>query len=560
MSRFFLQGLLPIQRGTFLRDCVAGCLLAALAIPEVMGYTKIIGTPLVTGLYTIIFPGLAFALLGSSRHLVVGADSATAAIVAAALSGLAAAGSTEYVALTSAIALLAGFMILAARILDLGFLTDFLSRTVLIGFLSGVGIQVALSQVHAMLGIGAAEGGFLFQTSHLLDQFGHANHTSMAIVGIALVVIVGFEFLAPQIPGALIVVIGLIIASRMLKLEQFGVVMVGDVPQGLPHLTLPILSLSKLSNLFSVSFSCAIIILAQSAATSRAYAYRNNDSFDENNDLVGLGIGNLVSALSGSFVINGSPTKTAIVDTAGGKSQVAQITMAIIALAVLLFFTGPLAYLPVPALAAVVFLIGVKLVDHRGMIDVFKRNRDEFWLAFLTATTVVLAGVMPGIILALVMSLLNHLRVSYKPQTAVLCPSEHGHWLPAPLGGPPATQAVPGLVVYWFGADLFYANVDHFIEEALQLAKEAPLRWLVIDAGSISSMDYSAERAIANLNRELVKRDTALVWTHARGELRKNLAGYKTFESLRDCVAEFKRTDAPSLPPKNGGARRAWDL
>ena len=497
--------------------------------------------PLITGLYTLVLPVLLFALLGSSRHLVVGADSATAAIVASALAGLAVLGSPEYVALTSMVALLAGALILIARLLDLGFLANFLSRTVLIGFLTGVGIQVALGQVPDMLGIAKPAGGILTKLIHVLSHISQSNHTSLIIVAIAFAIIILFEFLAPRWPGALIAVIGMIVMSRILDLKSYGVEMVGNVPQGLPHLHWPAISLNQTYTLFSVSFSCAVVILAQSAATARAYALRDNDSFDENSDLIGLGFGNLASALSGSFVINGSPTKTAIVDNAGGRSQIAQLSMVAMVLLVLLFLTSPLAALPVPILSTIVFIIGIKLVDRRGMTDLFRRNRNEFWLALLTTCTVVIFGVMPGIILALVMSLLYHVRTSYKPQTALLSPAEDGHWLSSTIKKSTYTQAAPGMLVYWFGADLFYANISHFIDEVHQIAKFKPLRWLVIDAGSITTMDYSAGRDIVRLNEELKEQGTELVWVHVRGELNDKLNEFRKFESLRDCVSEYQK-------------------
>jgi SulP family sulfate permease len=539
---FFLQGVLPIQRDILVRDVLAGVTLAALSIPEVMGYTKIIGTPLITGLYTLVFPVLAFAVLGSSRHLVVGADSATAAIVASGLLGIGKLGGPDYVGLTSLVALLAGALILTARIFDLGFLANFLSRTVLIGFLSGVGVQVALGQIDGMLGMETPPGAALARMAHTLSHVGDANVVCVAIILTVLAVLAAFGSLAPRWPGALITVVAMSIGSRVLNLGQYGVQMVGQVPQGLPHLYWPEISLGRLSALFSMSFSCAVVILAQSAATARAYAMRDNDLLDENADLVGLAVGNLASALSGSFVVNGSPTKTAIVDSAGGRSQVAQITMAALVILVLLFLTGPLAALPTSVLSAVVFIIGIKLVDRQGMTDLFHRNRFEFWLALLTAGTVVVAGVMPGIVLALVMSLLYHVRTSYKPQTALLSPSEEGHWLPNIIGKTPIPQPEPGMVVYWFGADLFYANVNHFAVEVMRITKSAPLRWLVIDAGSITAVDYSADRAIDRLSRELSAQSIELVWVHVRGELGKKLRDFKIFESLHDCLAEYRRT------------------
>jgi MFS superfamily sulfate permease-like transporter len=306
---------------------VAGITLAALGIPEVMGYTKIIGTPVVTGLYTLFLPVLVFALFGSRRHLVVSADSATAAMVAAGLTSLSFTVNTpRYVALTSLIALVTAGILLLARILRLGFFADFLSRTVLVGFLSGVGVQVAFSELHEMLGIEKGGHGFLRQ---LLFTFQHLAHTHVPTLLIALAVlavIVGFDIAAPRFPGALVAVIGMTVASALFHWSGRGIGVVGAVPNGLPRVGLPGVTWTDVTLILPIAFSCFIVILAQSAATSRAYAQSYRDHFSQNVDLVGLSLANAAAGCSSTFIVNGSPTKTAMVDTAGGRSQWSHVT------------------------------------------------------------------------------------------------------------------------------------------------------------------------------------------------------------------------------------------
>jgi MFS superfamily sulfate permease-like transporter len=363
-----LQGLLPFDKVRIGPDIIAGITLAALGIPEVMGYTKIIGTPVITGLYTLFLPVLAYALFGSSRHLVVAADSATAAMVAAGLASRSFTANTpRYVALTSLIGLVTAGILLMARVLRLGFLADFLSRTVLVGFLSGVGIQVALGELHEMLGVEQGGHGFLRQ---LLFTFQHLSDTHLPTLFISLAVlavIVGFDIAAPRLPGALLAVIGMTVASALFRWSDRGIGVVGALPSGLPRLGLPDVNWTDITLVLPIAFSCFIVTLAQSAATSRAYALRYRDNFSQNVDLVSLSFANAAAGCSSTFVVNGSPTKTAIVDTAGGRSQWSQVTMATVVLMVLLFFTRPLSYLPDAVLVAIVFLIGVKLVDLRGL-------------------------------------------------------------------------------------------------------------------------------------------------------------------------------------------------
>ena len=285
------QGLLPLDRSRIPVEVLAGVTLAALAIPEVMGYTSIAGMPVITGLYTILLPVLVFAVFGSSRHLVVGADSATAAVMAAGLAGLAATGSSQYVALAGLLALMAAVLLLLARLIGLGFLADFLSRTVLIGFLTGVGVQVACGQVGGMLGIPSGKGvtigshlfdntvGKLISTLQNIDQI---SWTTVAVSAGVMATILGMKFITGKIPGALLAVIGSIIISWHWNLASHGVATLGVVPGGLPKIAIPDVTWSDIPALAGTAASIFVLILAQSAATSRAYAAKYNDAFDEN--------------------------------------------------------------------------------------------------------------------------------------------------------------------------------------------------------------------------------------------------------------------------------------
>ena len=365
-----LQGVRPIERSGVPAEVLAGLTLAALGIPAVLGYAKIAGMPLVTGLYTMLLPMAVYAVLGSSRHLVVAADSATAVILAAALTGLAVAGSERYVRLAGLAALLTAGMLLVARLARLSFLANFLSRTVLVGFLTGVGIQVAVSQLPDMLGVTAVGQATVTKLGNTIRVLPHVHWADVAVSVAVIVVVVVARWINRRInrriPGLLIAVIIAIIVSWAADLAGHGVAVVGPVPRGLPALGLPALGWHDAAALLGVALSMFVVILAQSAATSRAYAGKYEEPFSEATDLVGLGAANAAAAFTGTFVVNGSPTKTQIVDSAGGRSQLAQLTASAVVLIVLLLLTGPLAYLPDAALAAVVFLIAVELVERHG--------------------------------------------------------------------------------------------------------------------------------------------------------------------------------------------------
>ncbi len=525
-ARSFLGGILPIDRSRISIEIVAGITLAALAIPEVMGYTKIAGMPVVTGLYTILIPTALFALFGSSRHLVVGADSATAAIMAAGLAGLAATASPQYVAYAGILALLAAGMLILARIAKLGFIADFLSRTVLIGFLTGVGIQVAIGQISGMLGIPGGGAGPVQKLVTDFQQLGQTNIYTLGVSVAVLVIIVGSRMISKKIPGALIAVIGAIVVSYAINLASYGVAVLGTVPGGLPKIGLPTgasLTPAVWSTLLATAFSMFIVILAQSAATSRAYATRYSESFSENVDLVGLGLANVGAGLTGTFVVNGSPTKTQMVDSAGGRSQLATLTTSVIVLIVLLFLTKPLAYMPEAVLSSVVFLIGVELVDLKGMRKIFAERPVEFWVALITALVVIFIGVEQGILLAIVLSILIHTRHGYKPKNAVLSVDSSGRPHMVPVSN--HAQALPGLMIYRFHHSMYYANTELLSQEVLDLVNSAqpPLSWFCIDMTAVDDVDFSAAATVREIYKLLKEKGIRLVFAEVNEDIRHEL-------------------------------------
>lgn len=398
-------------------------------------------------------------------------------------------------------------MLVLARIFKLGFLADFLSRSALIGFLTGVGVQVAGGELAGLLGLPKEGHGTLAQLASVFARLESAHVTTLIISVTVLTVIVGCARLAPRVPGALLAVVGAIAASASLDLAAHGIATVGNVPSGLPSVALPTLRTSELHQVLACAAACFVVIIAQSAATARAYALRYEERFAENLDLVGLAGANAAAAFTGTFVVNGSPTKTEMVDEAGGRSQIAQVTTAVVVLIVLLFLTRPLGFLPDAALSAIVFLIGVKLIDAKGLRELFLLQRNEFWIALATAATVVVFTVMDGIALAVVLSLIDQVRHAYRPRTRVVVKDAEGRW--QAVAAAPDRSAVPGVIVYRFEANLFYANASLFMEEILSLVSAAkePVCALILDASGIDDIDYSAAKMLLQLRTELSKRE-----------------------------------------------------
>jgi high affinity sulfate transporter 1 len=532
----------PYRRDWLSRDVVAGITLAALAIPEVMGYTRIAGTPVITGLYTILIPILAFAVFASSRHLVVGGDSATAAIMFAGIGSLGIAGlqpyTSQWLALASLSALLAAGLLVLARLARLGFLANFISRTVLVGFLTGVGIQVAMGQLAGMLGVPAPSvspsrvAGTLVKFWDTLIELGKTSGATLAVSLSVLVILVFFRRWIRAIPGGLVAVIGLIAVSWIFDLSAHGVATLGPVPRGLPHFGFPQgVSWGDASGLLATSFSLFLVVLAQSAATSRAYAVKYGEQFVENDDLLGLSAANLAAGLSSTFVVNGSPTKTEMVDDARSRTQVAQLTTAVVVLLVLLFLTKPLQYLPEAVLSAVVFLIGLKLIDITSMRKIWRLRRDEFAVAAITTVVVVCVGVEEGIVLAIVLSLILHVRRHYTPRDAVIVWDGHGRVTLVPPE--PGTTSEPGLVVYRFAVGLFFANAERFADEVRVLAEGAdPPRWLVLDLGAVDDIDYTGGETLAELVEELLGRKIVVAVAEPSASVQRELDAFGVTERI----------------------------
>ncbi len=560
LGRFvtLLEGIRPYKRDLLSRDMIAGVTLAALAIPEVMGYTKIAGTPVITGLYTILLPAAAFAVLGSSRHLVVGGDSATAAILYAGIAGLSVSGlqpgTNEWLSYASLAALITGGLLILARIARLGFLADFISRTVLVGFLTGVGIQVALGQFAGMLGVPSPSVSVDHVADTVIkfwDTLKEIPDTSGATLAVSLSVIatlIVFEKWIKAIPGGLVAVVGAIAISWAFDLESDGVSILGPVPSGLPSIGLPSgVGWDQVPELFATSVSMFLVIITQSAATSRAYAVKYKERFVENNDLVGLSFANLAAGLSSTFVVNGSPTKTEMADEAKSRTQVAMLTMAATVAIVLLFLTYPLQFMPNAVLSAVVFVIGVKLVDLANMKAIWRVRRDEFWVAALTAAVVVGVGVEQGIILAIVLSVILHVKRHYQPSDAVMTHDEQGRIVLAkPI---PGTVTEPGLVVYRFPIGLFYANASRFAEDALGLVDGPdPPQWFVLLADGIDDVDYTGGETMVELAEQLAERGVVFAVAAANDAVRRELDLFgltaligeeRYFESAEDAIAAF---------------------
>ena len=542
---WLFSGARPVNGARAIRDVIAGVTLAAMSVPQVLGYARIAGVPLVTGLYTLLLPVVVFAALGSSRYLVVAADSATAALLAGTLARMAPLASEHYLELAGTVALLTAGSLVLARLLKFGFLADFLSQTVLVGFLTGVGVQVCFAMLGDTLGVPVQPGSTPARIAQLVSGISQLHAPTLSLSAAVVVIILVVRRVAPRWPAALFVVAAAIAASAAFDFSGRGIALIAEIAGGLPSFGLPHASWTETRQLLPLVGSCFLVIVAQSAATARAYASRHHEVVDEDKDLLGLAAANAAAALSGAFVVNGSPTQTAMVERSGGSSQVTNLTAAAVAGLVLLAFTGPLHYLPRCVLGSVVLTIAVGLIDVRSLRAIRRESPGEFGLALITAAVVVAIGIEEGIVLAIALSLFRHVRHSYRPHTAVLV-EDQGVWRPTPAVA--GARSGAGLVVFQFGADLFYANAMGFAADVRALAEGEgpPVKWMVVDAGAITQIDYSAARVVEELHRGLAQRGVALAIVHADASLRSDLQRHRLtdiigadriFDSLRQALA-----------------------
>jgi MFS superfamily sulfate permease-like transporter len=374
-----------------------------------------------------------------------------------------------------------------------------------------------------MLGLGVSAHNSLGRLWEILAAMPGANLPTALLSGVIAAAVLLGNRLAPRVPISLAAVIATIAAGYFRPLSALGIAVLGPIPGGLPSLGLAHVTWSEFLALLPISASCFVMIVAQSAATARSFAYKYRESVDSDADILGLAAANAAAAFSGTFVVNGSPTQTAMADRAGAKSQMAQVGLSAAVLVVLLFLSGELQYLPRCVLAAIVFTIAVGMIDLKGLLGIRRESPGEFYLALITAATVVAVGVEQGILLAMALSLFRHVRHSYRPHTMMLVPDATGRWVVAPAA--PGRVTAPGLIVYRFGADLFYANQNRFCEEVHEMVARAPgpLRWFIVDADAITDMDYSAARSVRDLLDDLRRAGVEVIFGRVSPYLRADM-------------------------------------
>ncbi|RRI33707.1 SulP family inorganic anion transporter [Pseudomonas aeruginosa] len=544
-----LDSLLHYRRAWFRPDVQAGLSVAAIQIPTAIAYAQIAGFPPQVGLYACILPMLIYALIGSSRQLMVGPDAATAAMVAAAITPLAAGDPQRLVDLSMIVAIMVGLFSIVAGLARAGFIASFLSRPILVGYLNGIGLSLLVGQLGKLFGYEAATSGFVAGILALLENLLHIHWPTLILGSLSLLLMVLLPRRFPQLPGALCGVLLASLAAALLGLDRYGVELLGEVPAGLPQLSWPQTSLEELKSLLRDATGITVASFCSAMLTARSFAARHGYSINPNHEFVALGLANIGAGVSQGFAISGADSRTAVNDMVGGKTQLVGVVAALVIAATLLLLNKPLGWVPMPALGAVLLLAGWGLIDVQALKGFWKLSRFEFSLCLLTTVGVLSVGVLPGIFVAVSIAVLRLLYYTYRPSDAVLG-WMHGIDGQVELAKYPQATTLPGLVIYRFDAPLLFFNADYFKQRVLAVVdgSERP-NAVLLNAEAMTNLDISGLATLHEVQQILKAQGVHLSLARVTGQTldllqRSSMLGEikppLVFSSVRSGVSAYR--------------------
>jgi SulP family sulfate permease len=580
-------GLRGIALADVPREAMAGVTLAALMIPLNIGYAQVAGLPPAAGLYAAIIPLVVFALLASSRHLVTSPDASMATLVGAALVAFAAPGDPLRMQYALALAVVCAVLFFIFWIFRLAFLANFLSRAVMAGFITGLGVEVFTNQVRKILAAphqGEATGllalaehlkenmatsvnteGYFVEVLALIQSIPHANVYSVAVGVSAFLIVRLMKRYAPKIPGALVALVLLTTLVALLDLPAKGVGVLGNtVPAGLPTLTFPSIPLADYLRLLPGAMAIVAILLCEGLLVVRSYSNKHGYKADGDQMLFAYGAANLAAAFTGSLLTGNSPSRSAAMDGAGARSQLPSLVAAGTIALVMLFFTKLLAFLPNAALAGIVANAVLSLIEVHEFKELWRMRRSEFWIATVCFVSVLALGPLRAVVIAFLMSTIDVIRRASRPTTAALLEAPDGsHFLP--VDGY-QTSASSGLMVYRFGAPLYFANATLFLEDVERLVAQAPtpVRWLVLDAQAMVDVDTTGAGVLGQVITMLKKRNITFAVSRADRSFRTWLERYHLVELIgagrfyptnRHAAQAFRQSpESATVEPASGAA------
>jgi high affinity sulfate transporter 1 len=550
------------------RDLVAGVVLCTLLVPQGMAYAELAGLPAITGLYTTVLCLLGYAMFGPSRILVLGPDSSLGPMIAATLLPIIGAnGSPERaIELASMLALIVGAIMIVAGVAKLGFIADLLSKPTQIGYMNGLALTILVGQLPKLFGFSVEGNGLIDEARGFVNGLTAGQTVTAAVViglvSLALILVLGRWL--PRVPGVLVAVVVAIAATSVFNLAAHGVSLVGELPQGFPPLTLPH-QISHVPLLLGGAAGIALVALTDTISTASAFAARSGDEVDGNGEMIGIGAANVAAGFFQGFPVSTSGSRTAVAERAGAKTQMTGVVGAAAIVVMLVVAPGLLKNLPNPTLAAVVIAASLSLADIPGTVRLWRQRRTEFLVSIVAFAGVALLGVLPGIAVAVLLSILNVFRRAWRPYQTTLgrvpgVPGQHDRHLH------PEAEELPGLVIFRFDAPLVFANARTFREQIRRLATADPRpRWIVIAAEPITDVDTTAADMLLDLDEELNAAGTSLVFAELKDPVRAKLERYELvgpldpehfFPTLDAAVDAFRRqTGEDWVPPSLGPAR-----
>lgn len=506
-------------------ELTAGVTLLAIAIPLNIGYAQIAGLPPTAGLYALILPTVVYALVVSSRQVVASPDAAAAALVASSIGGLAAAGSADYATLALAQAIICGILFLLLSVFKMGFLANFLSKPILIGFVGGLALDIMVSQIAKMLGVRVDSGGeFVEKISQLVAGMSTFNVWSLGVALASVVVLLAGRRFLPRIPWALVVLVVSTAVVVIADLDEKGIAVLGEVPAGAPSLTWPVIEWTTWLALVPSAIALTLVTTAEGLLVSRSYAEKRHYPFDADRDLFAFGLVNIAAGAQGSFAVGSSTSRTAAMDQAGSRTQLPSIVLAVGTLLLLLFGTALLADIPSPAIGAVVAVAILPLLGVGEFRQLWRMDRFEFAVGATCFLVTLFVGAIPGIVVAFVLALVNLAKRAANPAIDVL--ASEGDPQESLLNDAPAgTTTAPGVIVVRLAAPLFFANGAVFasaVKRAVTAARE-PVRHVVIDMEAVTDIDVTGAEAFEGLESWLRDHDVALAFSRVRPVVKARL-------------------------------------
>ena len=516
-----LRVLRTYRREWLRSDLVAGLSVAAVALPIGIAYAQLAGFPPVVGIYSAILPPVAYALFGSSRQLIVNPDAAACAIVAATVAPLAAGDPSRYLDLSITLTFLTGVLCIAGGVAGLGVIADFLSRPILTGYLNGIALSIIVGQLGTLFGFEVPSGGFFRTLAAVMSRLGETHAATFLVGPLLFVLLRVLRHRSPKMPAPLIAAALGIIMVYALGLERQGVAVIDAVPAGFPVPRIPPVGTSELWPLIVGACGVVLVSFCSMMTTARGFAAKNGYAIDVNQDMIALGVSDLASGFSRGFVVSGADSRTAVADSAGGKTQLTALVAAATMAVVLLFLTRPLAYLPTAALAAILVSSALGLFDVASLQRYYRISRSEFWLSVVAMLGVMTVGVLPGVLIAVGLALLKLLRLASRPHDVVLGLVQQRDDVYSAVeeeGG----RTIPGLIIYRFDSSLLFFNADHFKDRVRAIIRNANTKpkWFLFDVESVPVLDITGADALEELRAELAGLGVVLAIARAKGLFR----------------------------------------